>query len=175
MNGENGSRVRRMRLLAVLSLLVVFVAGALVGAAVERGRDGGPPRAAPRRVGGPPPMFAEGSPVAERLGLTEAQRDSIEKLTERDRARADSVFRETRRGMRARFDSTMRAVEAVLTPEQRAEWQRIRQEWEERERREGPRRRRGGPDGPRGGPDGPGMPPPGGPPPESAGGSSART
>jgi Spy/CpxP family protein refolding chaperone len=156
----------RMRLLAVLSLLFVFVAGGLVGAAVERGRhdgprDGRPPREA--RRGGPPPMFAEGSPLAERLKLTPAQRDSIEKLTTRDRTRADSVFRETRRGMRTRFDSTMQAVAAVLTPEQRAEWQKIREELGEREGRgrrgQGRGRRGGDPLGAR-------------PPPESAGGPS---
>lgn len=157
MNGGDAGRARRMRLLAVLSLLVVFAAGALVGAAVERGRDDGPGRSGPRRGGGPPPLFAEGSPVARRLGLTEAQRDSIETLTQRDRARGDSIFRETRRGMRVRFDSTMRAVEAVLTPDQRAEWDRIRQEWEARDHREGRGRRGPGRDG-RGGP---GAPPPG--------------
>jgi Spy/CpxP family protein refolding chaperone len=113
-------------------------------------------------------MFAEGSPLAQRLKLTEAQRDSIEKITERDRVRADSVFRETRRGMRARFDSTLTAVEAVLTPEQRAEWRKVRQEWQEREGRG--RRGGGGPRGERGG--GPGMPPGPIPPPESAGGRS---
>ena len=156
----NGS-ARRMRILAVLSLLVVFVAGGLVGAALERGRDhrggsrDGPPRGEGRR-GGPPPLFAEGSPLAERLNLTDAQRDSIERLTERDRVRADSTFREIRRGMRARFDSTMTAVEAVLTPEQRAEWQKVRQEWQQQERERRGRRGRGGP----GGPGGPGMPPP---------------
>jgi Spy/CpxP family protein refolding chaperone len=171
MNGDATGRARRMRLLAVLTLLVVFVAGGLVGAAVERGRDHrrGPDRL-PRGEGrrGPPPMFAEGSPIAERLNLTEAQRDSIERITERDRVRADSIFRETRRGMRARFDSTMMAVDSVLTPAQRAEWQKIRQEWQARER-EGRGRRGGGPGrGPRG-LDGPGMPPPGAPPGEGAG------
>lgn len=161
--------MNRMRILAVLTLLVVFVAGGLVGAAVERGRDPGrpgnrPPRGDMRR-GGPPPMFAEGSPLAERLQLTPAQRDTIETLTTRDRVRADSVFREMRMGMRARFDSTLMAVESVLTPEQRAEWQKVRQEWQERERRG--RRGRGG-EG-RGGPGMPGMPPPGPPPPGDSG------
>ncbi len=172
MMGENGGRARRMRLLAVLSLLVVFVAGALVGAAVERGRHDGPGRDRPPRVArrGPPPMFAEGSPLAERLKLTPAQRDSIERITERDRVRADSVFRETRRGMRARFDSTITAVEAVLTPEQRAEWQKIRQEMRERDRQDRRERRRG-----RGGPGGPGIPPPDGPPPDAQGGAMPRT
>ncbi|HYW12060.1 MAG TPA: hypothetical protein VE871_08885 [Longimicrobium sp.] len=158
MSGDNGSRARRMQWIAVLTLLVVFVAGGLVGAAVERGRDHGgrrgegPPREG--RRGGPPPMFAGGSPIARRLNLTDAQRDSIEHITERDRVRADSLFRETRRGMRARFDSTMMAVDSVLTPRQRVEWQKIRQELRARE---GRGRGRGGP-GRRGGPDG-GMPP----------------
>lgn len=167
MNGN----ARRMRILAVLTLLVVFVAGGLVGAAVERGRDhrrgpDRPPRGEGRR--GPPPLFAEGSPVAERLKLTAAQRDSIERITERDRVRADSVFRETRRGMRARFDSTLMAVDSVLTPTQRAEWQKIRQEWQGREGRgrRGGGGGRGGPGGP-GGPRGSGMPPAGDPPPQS--------
>lgn len=161
------TRDRRMQVVAVLTLLMVFVAGGLVGAAVERGRDRGPGRHGPDRPPradrrGPPPMFAEGSPVAQRLGLTEAQRDSIESLTTRDRTRADSVFRETRRQMRARFDSTMTAVDAVLTPQQRAEWQQIRQEWQSREGRGG--RGRGGP-GRRGGMEGPppAAPPPGAP------------
>jgi Spy/CpxP family protein refolding chaperone len=161
MNGGNGSRTRRMRLLAVLSLLVVFVAGALVGAAVERGRHPGPPRGAVPGRGGPPPMFAEGSPMARRLRLTPAQRDSIEKLTARDRALGDSVFHATRRRMLLHLDSTMTAVEAVLTPEQRAEWRRIHEEWrhapDEHLRRHGPP----GPGGPRHG--GPGGPPPGPP------------
>ena len=157
MNGENGSRARRMRLLAVLTLGVVFAAGTLVGAAVERGRHHRPLHGAVHRSGGAPPMFAEGSPLVERLKLTPAQRDSIERLTERDRLRADSVFHHTRRQMRAHFDSTIRAVDAVLTPEQRAEWQRIREQWHE-----GP-----GPDAPmrHHGPGGPGRHGPGGPPP----------
>lgn len=155
MNGENGGRARRMRLLAVLSLLVVFAAGALVGAAVERGRHHGPPRAAVHRGGGPPPMFAEGSPLARRLKLTPAQRDSIEKLTARERARGDSVFHETRRAMRHHFDSTMSAVDAVLTPDQRAEWQRIR---EEMHAAPDEHLRHHGPGGPGRGPHGP--PPP---------------
>jgi Spy/CpxP family protein refolding chaperone len=161
----NGGNARRMRILAVLTLLVVFVAGSLVGAAVERGRDHGrrgdrPPRGEGRR--GPPPMFAEGSPLADRLKLTPAQRDSIERITERDRVRADSIFRETRRGMRARFDSTMMAVDSVLTPAQRAEWQKVRQEWQAREGRG--RSGRGGP----GGRSGRGMPPADGSPPPGA-------
>jgi Spy/CpxP family protein refolding chaperone len=90
-------------------------------------------------------MFAEGSPIVQRLKLTPAQRDSIERLTARDRARADSVFHHTRERMRAHFDSTIQAVDAVLTPEQRAEWQRIRGQWHEAEGPGAPMRHHGGP------------------------------
>lgn len=158
MNGADAGRARRMRLLAVLTLLVVFVAGGLVGAAVERGRSDDrrvPDRPTRAERRGPPPMFAEGSPVARRLQLTEAQRARIEQISRRDRARADSAFRDARRGMRARFDSTLMAVDSVLTPQQRAEWQQIREQWQMREGR-GRRGRRGlGPGAdsmPRGGP-----------------------
>ena len=155
MNGGDAGRARRMRILAVLTLAMVFVAGGLVGAAVERGRvartpDRPLPRAERR---GPPPMFAEGSPLAEKLGLTPAQRDSIERIARRDRVRADSVFRETRRAMRLRLDSTLTAVEDVLTPEQRAEWRRMRREMRMRDLGEGRGRRAPGMRGR------PGMPP----------------
>jgi hypothetical protein len=158
MNSHSAIPPRRMHLLAVLTLLVVFAAGALVGAAVERGTGHHrPPQGALPRSGGPPPMFAEGSPIVQRLKLTPVQRDSIERLTARDRARADSVFHHTRQLMRAHFDSTIQAVDAVLTPEQREEWRRIREQWHE-----GP-----GPDAPmrHHGPGEPGGHGPGGPPP----------
>ena len=163
MNGHGAIPPRRMHLLAVLTLLVVFAAGALVGAALERGSHHRPPHGAIPRGGGPPPMFAEGSPIVQRLKLTPAQRDSIEHLTARDRARADSVFHHTRERMRAHFDSTIQAVDAVLTPEQRAEWQRIREQWHEGAGPGTPMRHHGGPGESR--PRSPGGHGPGGPPP----------
>lgn len=138
----------RLRLMTVLTLLATFAAGALVGAAITRaadddriprrharmGREGRPP--------GPPPIFAEGSPVAERLGLSAAQRDSITRIVRRDRAKADSLYRQMRPRLRARYDSTTQAIEAVLTPEQRTEWRRMRERWRERDGRREERRAR---------------------------------
>jgi hypothetical protein len=169
MIADNADRPRRMQLLAVVTLLVVFAAGALVGAAVERGTGHHrPPHGALPRGGGPPPMFAEGSPIVQRLRLTPVQRDSIERLTARDRARADSVFHHTRQLMRAHFDSTLRAVDAVLTPQQRAEWKRIHEGWHGGDDSGAPMRHHGapgehgpggrggrGPDGARRGPEPP--------------------
>jgi len=150
MNGDR-SRTRRMRLLAVATLVVTFMAGGLVGTAVERARGpdrwAPPPEATrgPRRGG--PDIFESGSALADRLRLTPQQRDSIERIMERDRQKADALFREMRPRLRARFDSTRVAVEAVLTPEQREEFRRYREE------RRAERRRRGGerPPGPGGG------------------------
>ena len=145
------NRATRMRLLAVLTLLIVFAAGALVGAAVERGRGHDAPQRGGRGArGGPPPIFAEGSPFVARLKLTPAQRDTIGKIMRNDRAKADSLYRQMRPRLRARFDSTTMAIEAVLTPEQSAEWKRVRQELRQRGQRgrrlrEG-RPRRGRPD-----------------------------
>lgn len=162
MNGHGAIPPRRMHLLAVLTLLVVFAAGGLVGAALERGSHHRPPHGAIPRSAGPPPMFAEGSPIVQRLKLTPAQRDSIERLTARDRARADSVFHHTRERMRAHFDSTIQAVDAVLTPGQRAEWQRIRGQWHATDGPGAPMRHHGGPGESR--PRTPGGHGPGGPP-----------
>jgi Spy/CpxP family protein refolding chaperone len=139
------NRVLRMRLLAVLTLLIVFAAGALVGAAVERGRGhDAPPRGGRGPRGGPPPIFAEGSPFAARLNLTPAQRDTIQKIVRNDRAKADSLYRQMRPRLRARFDSTTMTIEAVLTPQQSAEWKRVREELRQRGQR-GRRLREGRP------------------------------
>lgn len=134
------NRAWRIRTLAVACLLITFAAGALVGAAFERSRGpetGEMVRRGPR--GGPgPAVFAPDSRLAQRLQLTPAQTDSIQKIIARDRARADTLFRQIRPRLRARFDSTMTAVEAVLTPEQRAEFARFREE-RRAQRRRGPR------------------------------------
>ena len=154
MNGD-ASRTRRLRWLALASLLVTFLAGALVGAAVDRARGGhrwAPPPAGAegRGPGRGPDIFEAGGPLDDRLNLTPQQQDTINRILERDRRKADSLFREMRPRLRARFDSTRAAVEAVLTPEQREEFRRFREE------RRAERRRRGGGEG-----RGPGAPEPG--------------
>ncbi|MBV9773324.1 MAG: hypothetical protein JO040_05210 [Gemmatimonadetes bacterium] len=156
-----GDRTRRARLFALLSLVVVFIAGTLVGAAAEhaRGRPGGGPgRGGPGR----PEIFAAQGELAKRLHLTPSQSDSIQKIVTRSRAEADAMFREMRPRLRARFDSTTTAIDAVLTPQQRAEFKRIRDEHRaERRGRGGGSGWPGGPGGPEGGPGGPPPPPEG--------------
>jgi Spy/CpxP family protein refolding chaperone len=139
---DDGSRTRRMRLLAIASLLLTFLAGGLVGTAVERARGARawsppPPGAEPGRGRGGPDIFEAGGPLDDRLRLTPRQRDTIQRIVQRDRQKADSLFREMRPRLRARFDSTRTAVEAVLTPQQREEFRRFREEHRERRRRRG--------------------------------------
>ena len=152
MSRETTNPARRLKLLALALLLATFVAGTLVGAALDRHHfGGGGDRGGPSRGPSPESMFAPDGPLGKRLELTPAQRDTIARIVRRDRARADSLFREMRPRLRARFDSTTAAVEAVLTPGQRREFREFREE----RRREHRRRGGGRGDGP-----GPGAPPP---------------
>jgi Spy/CpxP family protein refolding chaperone len=146
-------RLRSPALLAAGTLVATFAAGAATGAAVERARAPDPAQEAPLRVRGTPPIYGAAGPLAEQLELTVAQRDSIEAILTAERARADSLYREFRPRLRARMDSSTAAVEAVLTPEQRTEWMRMRRE----HHRRGMGMRRHGPGG---GPDTAGPDPP---------------
>lgn len=128
---EEMNRGRRMRLLAVLCLVAAFVAGGLAGAAAEHAR-GRMDRDRGHRERGS--FLAPGGELDQRLHLTAAQRDSIQKIVRRDQAKADEVFRQMHPLLRARFDSTMTAIEGVLTPEQRGEFRRFREEHRERRR-----------------------------------------
>jgi Spy/CpxP family protein refolding chaperone len=149
---------RNVRLLAVLSLLVTFVAGMAVGGAVTRAHDhhwfmrGGM-----HDPGRPHDPFAPDGELGERLKLTPPQRDSIQRIVQRERAGAEAFMREMRPRLRAHFDSLTTAIDAVLTPAQRAEFAKFRAEHRlDRHHRGGP----GGPGDPHEPGDGPGMPPP---------------
>jgi hypothetical protein len=144
------ARLRSPLLLAGLTLVAAFAAGTVTGVAVERVRT--PEPTAPLRPPGEgrPPIFAADGPLAARLELSDAQRDSVRSILVRERARADTLYGEFRPRLRARMDSSTAAVESVLTPEQRAEWHRIRAERRGRWRHGEPGPRSGERRGPRG-------------------------
>ena len=161
--------VRNLRLLAALSLLMTFVAGAVVGCALMRAHDhhwfmremhgrpgmaGGPP--------GPHDLFAPDGPLGERLHLTAQQTDSIHRIMKRERQDADLIMRDIRPRLRAHFEAAAAAIDSVLTPAQRAEFARFRAE-----HRMGPMMHHGRPGRPGDGPPppGPGMGHGEGPPP----------
>jgi hypothetical protein len=122
-----------MRLLAMAALVVTFVAGALVGVAFERVLTAAEPASA---VPGRGRMalqpraraFARGSPIAERLHLSEDQQVRIDSILNADRAKARVVLDQIRPLLQARYDSTTAAIRTVLTPEQREEFRRLRME-----------------------------------------------
>ena len=66
--------------------------------------------------------------LAERLELTDAQRDSLVVILERQRERASAVFEDVGPRLRAVLDSTTSHIRAMLDPEQQAEFDAIVQE-----------------------------------------------
>jgi Spy/CpxP family protein refolding chaperone len=137
----------RVRARGIVILILAFLAGGILGVAVERIRvvrtasmrpfDG--PFGASRQPGqGQLPRFYE------RLDLSQAQKDSMQEILERARPRTDSLMRQTVPLIRVYMDSIQRELRAVLTEQQREQLDR------ERETRpgRGMRRRAFGPGGP---------------------------
>lgn len=137
----------RLRLQALLLLLVVFVIGALAGVAFERA---GFRRPAHRP--GPPPEHLRGLPprLREELDLSPEQARRVEQLLERNRDRTDAVLDQYLPQLRALTDSLRADVRAELTPAQREVFDRL-----EKERPPRPPRDRAGPPDGRGRFDGP--------------------
>lgn len=129
--------IRRTRLHAAAVLLATFAAGALVGVASEQILDADEPeRAGERHVRRTErDLFGPDGPLTRRLELTEPQRAEIERMLTAERAKTDSVLREMRPRLHARYDSMTARIRGVLTPEQQAEFDRYRDERRERMRR----------------------------------------
>ncbi|MEZ4416829.1 MAG: hypothetical protein R3E10_13855 [Gemmatimonadota bacterium] len=148
-------------------ILSVFVAGALTGAAGARWVDRRPPGLPPgveRADGREPGRRDEGrrsrssnrflEEITERLHLSDTQRTQIDSIVQAQRRRSREVMESIRPELSATLDSMNTAIEAVLDPEQRPEFEQILDEVRQRsDRASGP---------PRGGPPG-GGPPGGGP------------
>ena len=143
----SGSRVR---LAAMAALVLTFAAGAAVGWGL--GHRPGPGGHGPRR--GPPPPTRE---TFDRLGLTAAQRASVDSIFAARRAQIDTFWQGPGQRLRFILDSTAIDVRAALDSAQRVKFDAMQ--------REGGR---GGPPpddfGRRGPP--PDGPPPDGPPPD---------
>lgn len=114
------------RLLTTLMLLAAAVAGGIVALALNRATHrpptAGAPPASPHGRRGAPMTEGRGDPhdrLARELQLSPAQRAVLDSLMTRQR----DEFRALREETRPRFDSitarTRRAMDSVLTPEQR--------------------------------------------------------
>ena len=85
------------------------------------GRPGGPGMGVGRV-----PLLPPGT--LDRLELTEAQRASVDEILERRRAETEAILESVYPTLRAQVDSANEEIRAVLTPEQQATFDRIREE-----------------------------------------------
>ena len=106
----------RLRLQAILLLLVIFVIGGLSGAAIERARHAHPPG---------PPHGELPPPLRDQLHLTAEQDQQVRDIMQRGRPRVEAVIQATRPRVQAVTDSIRAEVRAVLTPEQQKIFDRM--------------------------------------------------
>jgi hypothetical protein len=111
---------RRVWLLASLALVLAFVAGGLAGAAWERGHGAGEHRRHDTRRGSQGVAEA----MKHRYGLSDPQTRSIDAILRKRRPRIDSLMAIVGPQLRAAFDSTNAEIRQVLTPGQRAKFDR---------------------------------------------------
>lgn len=112
----------RMRLLGVGLLAATFVAGALAGAAVDRVLNAGEPEAVEQDRGRDDDRRR--SHVVDRIEMSDEQRSEIDEILEGRSARMRAVWREVSPRLEAITDSARVEIMEVLTPEQRAEYER---------------------------------------------------
>lgn len=110
----------RMRMLGVALLAATFIAGALAGAAVDRVLSADEPERVERDRNG----HRDRSYIIERVEMSEEQRNTIELILEDRSERMRAVWREVEPRMDAITDSARMEIMGVLTPEQRAEYER---------------------------------------------------
>ncbi|NIP83389.1 MAG: hypothetical protein GWM90_30855 [Gemmatimonadetes bacterium] len=121
----------RTRLLGFGLLAAVFLAGGLAGMAVDRvvaGEDRGERDRRDDDRG-------RRSYVIDRVDMSAAQRDAIDAILERRSERMRAVWREVEPRMDAITDSARAEIMAVLTPEQREEYEAKLEKWRERRER----------------------------------------
>jgi Spy/CpxP family protein refolding chaperone len=125
----------RTRLTGMVLLIAVFAAGMLAGTAFDRlltAGEVGPAEAAACERGGRGPHM-----IIDEVDLEPAQRARVQEILDRRRALTDSLWRADGQRIRAAVDSTREEIRAILTPEQRADYDRRREEHERRRRERG--------------------------------------
>ena len=105
---------------AVLVLVLTFGAGFIGGAAVHHlliaHRESIPPFA----------MHAMVNRLDRRLDLTDAQRQQVEEILTRRRARINAMVTGVHPRVRAELEATNAEIAKILTPEQRAKFEKMR-------------------------------------------------
>ena len=119
---SDASAVWRSRIAVGLLLLMVFGAGMITETWVRRLRA---PRMHSMVEGEHVPFGAERDRVfGEELGMDSLERVRVDSIFARRRVQVDSFWRGPGKSLREIMDSTREEVRAVLTPEQRARFDR---------------------------------------------------
>lgn len=132
----------RARLLGIALLVATFATGMLAGAAFNRAlvaREPAPVQEPGWHCHGP--HGKKTSMILDRLDLSPDQRARVDAVMARRRAQADAFWEREGPRMRGIVDSTRAEIRAILTPAQRAEYDRLRAEYRaaRRAEREGER------------------------------------
>ena len=127
-----GGPGERLRLAGVALLVVTFAVGGLAGAAVKTVFDGdssaqaGEERSRRDDDDSDRDRRRRGYPY-EALGTTPEQQAAIEAALERSRERLDALWGEYRPRMQAQVDSTRAEIRGILTEEQQAKMDSLRE------------------------------------------------
>lgn len=124
---------RRTRLTGMALLIVIFAAGMLAGTAFTRVLSAREPAAAKatdcaREERGP-------HSIIDQLDLQPGQRARVDSIMDRRRERTDSLWQQDGQRIRAAVDSARAEIRTVLTPQQAAEYDRLREEHEQERKR----------------------------------------
>lgn len=108
-------------IVALLVVLLTFTAGVMVGVfashmMILRGGHGAPLF----------PARAMANRLDRRLDLTDAQRAKVEQIIRRSHDRIDGMWNDVRPRMREEIDRANAEISAILTPEQRAKFERLK-------------------------------------------------
>lgn len=136
----SSASVRHARLVGGALLVVTFIGGAVSGAAIDR--------LARASASADPPVVASDTTRSEdrdrerrrrpsifdQLGLAPEQRAKIDSILEFRRKQMDEYWEQAEPGARAILDSAHQDIRATMTPEQIAEYDRLRKERRERRR-----------------------------------------
>jgi hypothetical protein len=119
---SDASGLWRNRIAVVLLLVLVFAAGMVTDAGIRRYRS---QRMRTMMTGEHPPFGAERDRhFGEELGMDSLQRTRVDGIFARRRVQIDSFWKGPGKSLREIMDSTREEVRAVLTPEQRARFDR---------------------------------------------------
>jgi hypothetical protein len=124
----------RMRLLGFGLIAVIFLAGGMAGAAMDRVLTG-------ETVRRDAPAEGERGHVIDQVEMTAGQRVAIDAILDRRSERMKAAWAEISPRLEAITDSARMEIMQVLTPEQRAEYERrLESRVADRERRDRARR-----------------------------------